>query len=469
VNRSSRLTRRTFVAGTSGVAAALAFAFSSRAQADHLRTAAEAYIFAYPLVLMDFTRQQFTATPSPTGRQAPVNQFAHSLVFPDHTFETVVSPNVDTLYSTAWLDLAEEPIVLSLPDTGDRYYVMEIVDAWTTVFAAPGPRTTGTSAGAYALVGPGWDGTLPDGIEAFRSPTALAWILGRTETNGEADYDAVHALQAQYTLTPLSAWGTAYTPPANVPVDPEADITTAPVDQVASMTPEAFWTRFANVMIANPPTPADAPMVEGLARLGIVAGQPLNWDELEPAQAAALEAGYAGGVAQVEAAGRQPAATLQNGWAIAYDLGDYGTDYLRRAATAWVGVGANLPEDAIYPITRLDSEGEPLNGANRYLLRFAADELPPANGFWSLTMYNDRQFLVENPLGRYAIRDSDPLAFGPDGSLEILIQHDAPGPDLEANWLPAPADAFNLVLRLYWPQPRALDGSWIPPAVTKVD
>lgn len=171
----------------------------------------------------------------------------------------------------------------------------------------------------------------------------------------------------------------------------------------------------------------------------------------------------------VEAAGRQPTSELKNGWAISYGLGTYGTRYLVRAAISWIGLGANLPEDAIYPLTRVDSDGEPLTGASRYVLRFAGDELPPVDGFWSLTMYNDQQHLVENEIGRYAIRDGDPIVYGDDGSLEILIQHESPGPDLEANWLPAPPDAFNLALRLYWPRPEVLDGTWLPPAVEKVD
>jgi hypothetical protein len=208
-------------------------------------------------------------------------------------------------------------------------------------------------------------------------------------------------------------------------------------------------------------------MVAALAQLGIVPGQALDWSQLDPSRIAALEAGYAAGIRQVEAAGRQPTAELRNGWAIAYGLGSYGTRYLIRAAIAWLGLGANLPEDGIYPTARVDSEGQPLDGANRYILRFAAEELPPVNGFWSLTIYNDRQHFVENSIGRYAIRDGDPLAYGPDGSLEILIQHDSPGPELEANWLPAPADAFNLMLRLYWPEPQVLDGTWLPPAVVK--
>jgi hypothetical protein len=436
---------------------------------DLAQAAVGAYIFAYPLVLMDVTREHLTAVPRPTNRQAPVNQFAHSPGFPDHTFESVVSPNVDALYSTAWLDLSEEPVILSVPDTGDRYYLMQILDGWTNVLASPGTRTTGSGAGAFAITGPGWNGTLPEDVQAFASPTSMAWIIGRTETKGTVDYDAVHALQARYTLTPLNAWGTSYTPPSNVPVDPAADTATAPPDQLAGMSAADFWMRFAAVMIGNPPMADDAPMVALLGQLGIKPGQPLAWEALSPRQLAALETGVAMGLQQIEAVARQPTADLQNGWAIFYRLGTYGTNYMLRAAIAWLGLGANLPEDGLYPTTRVDSDGQPLHGTNQYVLRFAADEIPPVDGFWSLTMYNDRQHFVDNPIRRYAIRDGDPLVFGDDGSLEILVQHDSPGPDLEANWLPAPPDAFNLMLRLYWPRPEVLDGSWVPPAVTRVE
>ena len=281
----------------------------------------------------------------------------------------------------------------------------------------------------------------------------MAWLIGRTQTNGTSDYDFVHSLQAQYTLTPLSAWGQEYAPPAEVPVDPSVDTQTAPVDQVAALTAQAFWTRFAELMKTNPPAEADAPMVEQLAQLGIVPGQSLDWDQLSSAEADALEAGMREGLAAIEAAAKNPAVEIKNTWAMAYQLGSYGTNYLLRAGTAWLAPGANLPEDAIYPSTRMDSTGQPLNGANRYVLHFEKDEIPPVEAFWSMTMYNDQQFLVSNPLDRYAIGDRDELVFGPDGSLDIFIQHESPGADRESNWLPAPDDLFNLILRLYWPKP----------------
>ncbi len=470
--------RRRFVART--VAAAAAFealllgangtgARWSGQGSDLDQVAADAFVFAYPLVLMDITRQQLTAVSAPTGRAAPVNQFTHSPVFPDPTFVSVASANVDTLYSTAWLDLTEEPIVLSVPDTGGRYYLMPLFDGWTNVFASPGSRTTGNGAGNFAIVGPDWEGSIPDGLQVFQSPTAMVWILGRTQTNGTSDYDFVHSLQAHYLLTPLSAWGQDYVPPTEVPVDPAVDTKTAPVAQVAALSADTFWTQFAELLRHNPPAKADAPMVATLAQLGIVPGRALDWDQLSSTVSDALEAGMRESLAAIEASGRQPAVEIKNTWAMAYQLGDYGTNYDLRAGTAWLALGANLPEDAIYPSTRVDKTGQPLDGANQYVLHFEQDQIPPVEAFWSMTMYNDQQFFVPNPLDRYAIGDRDALAFGPDGSLDIFLQHASPGADKESNWLPSPDGAFNLIMRLYWPKPQVLDGTWAPPAVTKVE
>ena len=216
------------------------------------KIAKEAYIFGYPLVLMDVTLQVGTACPSPTAMCAPINQFANAPAFPDHTFTDVVSPNADTLYSTAFLDLSKDPIVLSVPDTKGRYYLMPMLDAWTNVFASPGSRTTGTGKGDFAIVGPGFKGKLPAGLKKIESPTNLVWFIGRTQTNGKADYEAVHAIQKEYKLTPLSAWGKPYTPPTNVPVDPQIS-KAPPVEPVKKMSAPAFFARLNALMKENPP------------------------------------------------------------------------------------------------------------------------------------------------------------------------------------------------------------------------
>ncbi|WP_433236751.1 DUF1254 domain-containing protein [Streptosporangium sp. CA-135522] len=429
---------------------------------EHAALAAEAFVFAYPLVLMELTKRQMTSSCAPEAGRAPINTFAHVPAFPDASFESVVSPNVDTLYSVSWLDLSAGPVMLSVPDTDGRYYMLELLDAWTNVFACPGTRTTGNGAGEFALVGPRWQGELPDGVRRIDAPTATVWCIGRTYTNGVADYPAVHAVQTGYRLTPLGATHAATPGPG--PMDP----VTAPVDQVAALDPATFFAMTAHLMAANPPRPADAPMVERLAQLGVVAGQPFDWDTLTPELQKEMTRGVADGLALTEATGRRPRAEFRDGWLTAYDLGEYGTDYLHRASVAWVGLGANLPEDAVYPLSRADVDGEAFHGSNSYTLHFGADILPPVDAFWSLTMYNDRQFFVENPLNRYAIGDRDALEYNADGSLTLLIQHESPGEGRRPNWLPAPEGSFNLMMRLYLPRPELLDGTWRMPGVRRV-
>jgi hypothetical protein len=435
---------------------------------EALRIGIDAYIYGYPLVLMDVTRRVATAAPKVTDRKAPINQFRHNRAFPDHTFTTVVSPNADTLYSIAWLDLAKEPMVLSVPDTSKRYYLMQLLDAWTNVFAVPGTRTTGNGKGDFTIVGPGWKGKLPVGVQEIKAPTNMVWLIGRTQTNGREDYEAIHALQRQYKLTPLSAFGTNYLPPENVPVDPNVDLKMPPVEQVAKMDGATFFGRLARLIKDNPPVAADAELVKKLATIGIVPGKDFDIKAQEPAIVQALERAVREGRAKLAAAAKQPKGKVVNGWTFMLDPGRYGTDYLNRATVAALALGANLPEDAIYPRTTTDAAGQPLTGANRYVLHFPKGQTPPVSAFWSVTMYNAKQFFVENPRGRYALGDRDKLKSNADGSLDIYIQHDSPGPEREANWLPAPKDEFNLILRLYWPKKETLDGVWKPPAVKRL-
>ena len=244
----------------------------------------EAYIYGFPLVMMGLTKEVATAVPAPTaGMSAPVNQFSHMRAFPSPEDRSLVSPNADTLYSTAFLDLSQEPILLQVPDTKERYHVMQMMDAWTNVFAAPGRRTTGTKEGNFAIAGPGWKGTLPQGVTEIRSPTNLVWIIGRTQTNGPADFPVVHGIQNGYTLTPLSAFGKPYTPPAKFPVVAQVDRKTPPVTQVVRMDADAFFTKFASLMKHNPPAPADAPSIKSFETIGIVPGKDFEWTKLDPA------------------------------------------------------------------------------------------------------------------------------------------------------------------------------------------
>jgi len=417
------------------------------------------YIYGYPLVLMDATRATMEA-------RTPQNQFDHKRAFPDDTFRDVVRPNVDTLYSTAWVDLSREPIVLALPDLGRRYYTMQLMDAWTNVIAAPGTRTTGNGKAAFALMGPGWRGELPTSVDRIKSPTNRVWIIGRTYTAGERDYEAVHALQRQYQLVPLGAWGKSFSPPRGAPADPASD--RPPEEQVDKLDAGTFFDRLARLMQANPPAPNDEPLMNRLVRLGIVPGERFELARLPATVVDAVESGVAAARARLRGTQLATFGKTVNGWQMLPDVGRYGTNYELRAVVALQGLGANLPEDAVYPATDVDSAGQSLTGAHRYLLRFRPGSLPPVKAFWSVTMYGADKFLVANPIGRYALGDRDPMRAEPDGTLDMYVQNDDPGADRRANWLPAPAGPFSLAMRLYYPKPPVLDGSWAPPAVVRV-
>ncbi|HEX5494946.1 MAG TPA: DUF1254 domain-containing protein [Mycobacteriales bacterium] len=430
-------------------------------------TAAEACVFGYPLVLMKLTRDQMTAVPGPDGIRAPVNQFGHLRKYPDASVDTVVGPNTDTLYSSAWLDLSDGPMVLSVPDTDGRYYLMPMLDGWTNVFSSPGARTTGTGPEQFGIVGPHWRDRLPDTMRRIRSPTNMAWIIGRVQANGPADYQAAHAVQDGMRLTPLSALGRRERTPGPVRVDPEVDPRTPPSDQMSRLDPAAFFGMLTALLAGNPARAADQPMIDRLAGIGVRPGESFDWSGLDEPTRQAVELGLRQGMATVLAEGRTPRGELRNGWTMSYDLGEYGTYYARRAGVAWVGLGANHAEDAVYALSRADADKQPYTGGHRYLLRFDSGAVPPVRAFWSLAMYDDRQRFVPNPVSRYAIGSRDDLTVNTDGSLDIHIQQAPPGRGRESNWLPAPAGGFTLVLRMYWPERTVLSRAWVPPAVRR--
>jgi hypothetical protein len=429
--------------------------------------AVEAYTYLYPLVLMDVTRRQATnEEPGKTLGRGPMMTFTHVQTFPPAEFRDVVRPNFDTLYSIAWLDLTTEPVVLSVPDAAGRYYLLPMLDMWTDVFASPGKRTTGTQAGRFAVVPQGWTGELPEGIERIDAPTPHVWIIGRTQTNGPADYDAVHQFQDGLEVTPLSQWGKPAQPIA-FEADPTVDMDTPPMRQVNEMAGGDYFTYAAELMKVHPPHVTDQAVVARLRRIGIEPGQSFDIDRVEPVIRKVLEDVPAAGLAAMNA--KLPTlARVVNGWQMNTDtMGVYGNYYLKRAVVALAGLGANQVEDAVYPLGYVDGDGQPMDGTNDYVLHFDPDELPPANAFWSLTLYDNEGFQVANSLNRFAIGDRDPLTYNADGSLDLYIQQASPGPDKESNWLPAPAGPYNLTARLYWPKPAVLDGSWSPPAVRR--
>jgi hypothetical protein len=351
---------------------------------------------------------------------------------------------------------------------GDRYYLFPFVNAWTDVDSF-GSRNVGKGAGTLVIAGPGWDGSVPEGIDlpadtlGLRVATNLAWLIGRIYCAGTPeDYAAVHAIQDRLRLTPLGAFGGAYAPPV-ARVDPAID-ETAPVTQVNTLPAAAYFGALPALMAANPPYPADAPILARMAALGIEPGTPFADAALDPAVRQALEAGARAGLERIESQ-QGSVATSDGAWTLLGDTGAYGADYLFRAVTALIGLGANLPEDAIYPLATVDTAGEPLTGANTYVVHF--DSEPPVKGFWSLTAYDAPRFLIANPIDRYALRGNDPLVKNADGSFDLYLQADSPGADKAANWLPTGTEAFAVYLRMYWPEQAALDGTWKLPTISK--
>jgi hypothetical protein len=427
----------------------------------------EAYIYGYPLVTMEMTRRVMTNVAAPDGKYAPMGQFANLRAYPTASDQEVTAPNADTLYSLAWLDLSKEPFILSIPDAKGRYFLMPMLDGWTDVFQVPGTRTTGTQAQTYAITGPGWKGPLPAGVTEYQSPTNMVWILGRTYCTGTPeDYKAAHAFQDQLAVVPLSAYDKLYTPPPGK-VDPSIDMKTPTREQVDRLDAPAYFNLLATLLKDNPPMPQDAPMVEKMAKIGIIPGRDFDIAKLDPAVAKGLTGVPKAAVEKIRAHFKNAGSEV-NGWTFSLKTGTYGTDYLQRAFITAIGLGANRPQDAIYPTSKVDADGQPYDGANKYVLHFAKGQTPPVNGFWSLTMYNARMFFVANPLNRYTLSPRNTFAYNPDGSLDLFIQHESPGKDKESNWLPAPKDKFVLMLRLYWPKETVLAGAWQPPAVKRV-
>jgi hypothetical protein len=436
---------------------------------DAYEIGVEAYTYLYPLVLMDVTRRQ--AVNVEAGKvvgRGPMNEFTHVRTFPPADFRDVVRPNFDTLYSIAWLDLTKEPMVIAAPDTQGRYYMLPMLDMWSDVFACPGKRTTGTGAGRFAVVPPGWRGSLPEGVQRIDAPTPYVWIIGRTQTNGPKDYEAVHKVQDGYTVTPLSQLGKA-SHPVKATIDPTVEMKTPPMTQVDTMAADQYFAYAAELLKVNPPHITDQPIVARMRRIGIEPGKSFDLGKADPAVKRALERAAPDGLKAMQA--KVPTlAPVVNGWQMNTDtMGVYGNYYLKRAIVALVGLGANLPEDAVYPLNIGDANGKPLTGASQYVLHFAKNEIPPAKAFWSVTLYDKNGFPTANELKRNAIGDRDALKFNADGSLDLYIQHASPGAAKESNWLPAPTGEFNLTMRVYSPKGEVLDGRWAPPAVKRVE
>jgi hypothetical protein len=396
-----------------------------------------------------------------------MGQILRFRTYPAVDNHAVTAPNADTLYTSAWLDVSKEPWILSVPDMGDRYYLLPMLDGWTDVFQVPGKRTTGDKAAKYAITGPGWSGTLPAGVTEYKSPTSMVWILGRIYCTGTpADYAAVHALQDKFSLVPLSSYGKPYVPPAGQ-VDPSVDMKTAIRDQVDHLDVVAYFTYLAQLMKNNPPTAEDAPMVASMAKIGLVPGQDFDPSKLGAFDKEAIKVVPKLAQAKIMEHFKQVEPT--NGWMFTTKTGIYGTDYLQRALITAIGLGANRPQDAIYPTGEKDGSGGDFDASSKkYVIHFDKGQMPPVDGFWSITMYDASYFFVPNALNRYTLSQRNKFITNADGSVDLYLQADSPGKAKEANWLPAPKAKFIPMMRLYWPKetpPSIIDGSWKPPAI----
>jgi hypothetical protein len=420
------------------------------------------YVYGYAPIVMEATRQRATAVPNATtfAGAAPVNQLGRVNSLETPAEKLVIRPNADMLITNAWLDLSHEPMVLHLPDTGGRYYLMPFLDAYSNVFASLGSRTTGTREGDYVIVGPDWKGRLPRRIAGVvHAPTNTVWLIGRTLVHGPSDLAAAVALANQYQLIPLTLYPNflltgSYTPPVSVPVTPpDLDFGKLPIGSGPGFSTPQFFDELLTISLKNPPPRRQEPQAELLVGEGELLKSLVTQDVENQAIAAFI----------TELA---KDTTNANGWTTRPDIGSSGSNYLLRSAIARFGLGANLPEDSVYYTTHTDISNNSLSGNNDYVIHFSPGQIPPVRGYWSVTVYGPDGFLIENSIKRYSIGSESGLVRNADGSIDILLQSAAPAA-VPSNWLPTPAgEAFNLTLRLYFPDETVLKGVYTPPTVT---
>ncbi len=335
--------------------------------------------------------------------------------------------------------------MVSVPDTGGRYYLLPMLDMWSDVFASLGWRTTGTQAGNFLVTPRGWSGTVPAGFSQIEAPTRYVWIIGRTKTDGPQDYDAVHKIQAGYKITPLSAWGKPQQP-VEVKFDPSVDMKTPPKLQVDRMQGDEYFAYAAGVLKVQPPHLTDGPIIARMKRIGVEPRKSFDISKVDPVVRKALEDAPVTAKKLMEWK-LATLARVANNWSMNTDtMGVYGNYYLKRAIVAKLGLGANLPEDAIYSLNMGDESGAPLNGTNNYAIHFDKGATPPINAFWSIILYDSDGFQVANSLNRLAVSSWMPFKYNPDGSLDLYFQNESPGADKEDNWLPTPKGPYNLTM-----------------------
>jgi hypothetical protein len=430
---------------------------------DSYTIGVQAYIYGLASVMMQRTENLIVTTPG--MGHAPVNQMGYYTHLVNASFTDVVTPNADTLYNTAFLELGKEPIVLHVPDSNGRYYVQQMLDAYTNTFNSVGQRTTGTVEGDLAIVGPGWNSSLPTGLQVIKSPTNTVWIIGRILVKGESDLPNVMALQKQFTLTPLSQYGKPAVAAKNETIAEFKEYVASPTAQDSIRFFEELRVGLKN----NPQSAEDAALLAVFDRIGLGKNETPYGTSLDPAIADGLSRAIKDGDQIVKSSWKNLKGFYINGWTYNTKIGTYGYNYLLRAAVAEGGLGANVPEEAIYAKTQTGMDGQPLSGANNYLMHFDKGNLPPVNAFWSLSMYNATTFLfVPNLINRYSVSEQkNKFVYNQDGSLDIYIQHEEPV-GKESNWLAAPNGDFYMILRMYLPGPKVLNGTYQIPQVQKV-
>ena len=424
--------------------------------------AKEAWLYAYAPLQGYQTLWNQTQNKAFPGYVGGFDRFRHYSRSATPADKDIVTPNNDTPYSWAWLDLRTEPIVLSLPAVpAPRYYVNQWFDLYTHNFAYTGVRSTGRGAGTYLFAGPGWKGTVPKGItKVFRAETDFVGTLTRTQLNGPDDIPALKAIQDQYVLTPLSRF-------TGQPAPPAAPAVAWPAWDASKAEGIGFITYLNALLPFMPAVPSERAMRARFARIGIGPGLPFDPARLDPKLRTALEEGVAEASQELKAKAQQQTSS-QGFFGSRQQLG---SDYLTfRSMGAMLGIYGNSGEEAFYATQQTGPDGQVLDGRKRWVLRFEPGQLPPVTEFWSVTMYKlPERLLVENPIQRYSIGDrTSGLKLGPDGSLEIYIQSENPGADKVSNWLPAPAGPFFFVARLYGPKDPVLKGTWKLPRLTEV-
>ncbi len=475
-SKFNSLSRRAFMA--SGTAGALALSVhhgsGANLSSEEVRQIAlDAYVYGYSLITTHVTRIQQSNVPNVEQLASPMGVFLNMKAYPPASFRGVSATNSDTLYSVTWLDLAE-PQVFSHPEIEGRFFTFELVDLWMIVKDSVGTNTSGSKAATYLFTRDDWKGTVPSGMIHMSFPTRYMIILGRTfAVNTPEDLSKVHALQDQYKVVPLSAYGKPFAYKAPPLIKPGFSMTEAPQKVILGMGTGGYFNLMAELMASDaPPAPEDAPMVARMAEIGVVPGRPFDPSKLDPAVQTTLKDVPEFALKRMTAAWDSLGKDV-NGWRVTLAGGRYGTNYLERGAWAALGWPSQLPHVSLYPTTYVDSDGKQLNGANKYTLTFQKGETPPVNpkAFWSITMYtiDNGLWFYPNALNRLNINQPrDTLKRNEDGSLTLYIQHDSPGNDKEANWLPAPDSPFALTMRLYWPNtaaPSIFDGTWQPPGV----